>query len=51
MALAENLGYRQLVTAWRVLGLVGVARRRREWGEMRRRGLGYAPARGEPRGR
>jgi hypothetical protein len=51
MALAENLGYRQLLTAWRVLGLVDVARRRRGWGEMRRRGLGYAPARGESRGR
>jgi cellulose synthase/poly-beta-1,6-N-acetylglucosamine synthase-like glycosyltransferase len=51
MALAENLGYRQLLTAWRVLGLVDVARRRRGWGEMHRRGLGYAPARGESRGR
>jgi hypothetical protein len=51
MALAENVGYRQLLTAWRVLGLVDVARRRRGWGEMHRRGLGYAPARGESRGR
>jgi cellulose synthase/poly-beta-1,6-N-acetylglucosamine synthase-like glycosyltransferase len=51
MALAENLGYRQLLTAWRVLGLVDVARGRSGWGEMRRRGLGYVPARGESRGR
>jgi hypothetical protein len=49
MALAENLGYRQLLTAWRVLA--DVARGRRGWGEMRRRGLGYAPARGTSRGR
>jgi cellulose synthase/poly-beta-1,6-N-acetylglucosamine synthase-like glycosyltransferase len=51
MALAENLGYRQLLTVWRVLALVDVARRRRGWGEMRRRGLGYAPSRGAARGR
>lgn len=51
MALAENFGYRQLLTAWRVLGLVDLARKRKGWGEMRRRGLGYAPAGGEPRGR
>ena len=51
MALAENLGYRQLTTLWRVLGSIDAARRRRGWGEMRRRGLGYAPARGASRGR
>ena len=51
MSLVENLGYRQLATLWRVLALVDVARRRGGWGEVRRRGLGYAPARGASRGR
>jgi cellulose synthase/poly-beta-1,6-N-acetylglucosamine synthase-like glycosyltransferase len=50
-ALAENLGYRQLQILWRVRALVDVARGRKEWGEMQRRGLGYAPARGASRGR
>ena len=44
-ALAENMGYRQLGTVWRVQAYLDLARRRKEWGEMRRRGLGYAPAR------
>jgi cellulose synthase/poly-beta-1,6-N-acetylglucosamine synthase-like glycosyltransferase len=35
----ENFGYRQLVDVWRLLGLVDAARRKRSWGEMRRRGL------------
>jgi cellulose synthase/poly-beta-1,6-N-acetylglucosamine synthase-like glycosyltransferase len=50
-AIGENLGYRQLVTVWRVLGLVDIARRRKGWGEMRRRGLGYAPLSGASEGR
>jgi cellulose synthase/poly-beta-1,6-N-acetylglucosamine synthase-like glycosyltransferase len=50
-ALIENVGYRQLNTVWRVLGLVDVARGRRGWGGMQRRGLGYAPARSSPPGR
>jgi cellulose synthase/poly-beta-1,6-N-acetylglucosamine synthase-like glycosyltransferase len=50
-ALAENLGYRQLVMVWRALAFVDLARRRRGWGEMRRRGIGYAPAGGAPKGR
>jgi cellulose synthase/poly-beta-1,6-N-acetylglucosamine synthase-like glycosyltransferase len=49
MSFAENLGYRQVTTIWRVLGLVDVARRRRSWGEMQRRGLGYAPVRSRGR--
>jgi cellulose synthase/poly-beta-1,6-N-acetylglucosamine synthase-like glycosyltransferase len=49
ISFAENLGYRQLTTIWRVLGLVDVARRRRSWGEMQRRGLGYAPVRSRGR--
>jgi cellulose synthase/poly-beta-1,6-N-acetylglucosamine synthase-like glycosyltransferase len=39
-AVLENFGYRQLNDWWRLRGLVDVARRRREWGEMKRRGLG-----------
>jgi cellulose synthase/poly-beta-1,6-N-acetylglucosamine synthase-like glycosyltransferase len=48
-AAVENFGYRQLLTLWRARGLVDLVRGRRHWGEMRRRGLGYAPA-GEPFG-
>lgn len=50
-ALAENLGYRQLLMVWRTLAFVDLARRRRGWGEMRRRGLGYTPAGGASKGR
>jgi cellulose synthase/poly-beta-1,6-N-acetylglucosamine synthase-like glycosyltransferase len=46
LAIVENLGYRQLTNVWKLLAFVDLARRRRTWGEMRRRGLGYAPARG-----
>ncbi|MHB1865584.1 MAG: glycosyltransferase family 2 protein [Candidatus Saccharimonadales bacterium] len=38
-ALIENVGYRQLADAWRILGLVDLLRRRRGWGQMTRRGL------------
>jgi len=38
-ALIENVGYRQLADAWRIVGLVDALRRRRGWGQMRRRGL------------
>ena len=38
-ATLENLGYRQLVTLWRVMGLIDVLRRRSDWGAMPRRGL------------
>ena len=48
-SLFENLGYRQLLAAWRMLAFVDLARGRREWGEMRRRGLGYEPAEGRYR--
>ena len=38
---AENLGYRQLTTWWRLVGLFQWASRRESrWGEMRRKGLG-----------
>jgi cellulose synthase/poly-beta-1,6-N-acetylglucosamine synthase-like glycosyltransferase len=45
-ALLENLGYRQLTDFWRLQAFVDIARRRHQWGEMRRRGLGYSPAAG-----
>ena len=38
-SVVENLGYRQLVTLWRALAVVDVARRERGWGEQRRRGV------------
>jgi cellulose synthase/poly-beta-1,6-N-acetylglucosamine synthase-like glycosyltransferase len=38
-SLVENLGYRQLVAFWRFLGFVDLARGRKDWGEMRRRGF------------
>ena len=41
-AILENFGYRQLLGLFRGLGLVDVIRRRRGWGEMRRRGLGHS---------
>lgn len=41
-AVLENFGYRQLVDFWRLLAFVDVARRRRSWGEQRRRGIGQA---------
>jgi cellulose synthase/poly-beta-1,6-N-acetylglucosamine synthase-like glycosyltransferase len=50
-AFAENVGYRQLNTLWRALALADLARRKRSWGEMQRRGLGYSPARSSSRGR
>jgi cellulose synthase/poly-beta-1,6-N-acetylglucosamine synthase-like glycosyltransferase len=48
-SVVENFGYRQLVSVWRTLGLLELARKRRAWGEMRKRGLGYEAA-GEPSG-
>ncbi len=41
-AFLENLGYRQFIGLVRALAFLDLARRRRGWGEMRRRGLGYA---------
>jgi cellulose synthase/poly-beta-1,6-N-acetylglucosamine synthase-like glycosyltransferase len=38
-AVLENFGFRQLVALWRVLAMVDLARRRRGWGVMERRGL------------
>jgi cellulose synthase/poly-beta-1,6-N-acetylglucosamine synthase-like glycosyltransferase len=50
-AVIENFGYRQLLALWRTRALIDLARGRRDWGEMRRRGLGYAPAGGPSGGR
>jgi cellulose synthase/poly-beta-1,6-N-acetylglucosamine synthase-like glycosyltransferase len=39
LAVAENLGYRQLLAFWRFVAFVDLARRKQGWGEMQRRGL------------
>ena len=38
-AVLENFGYRQLNDFWRLQAFVDLARRKRQWGEMKRRGL------------
>ena len=38
----ENFGYRQLVTFWRALAYVDLARGRKAWGVHKRKGIGYA---------
>ena len=38
-ALAENFGYRQINTLWRVLAIVSFLRKSTEWGDMERRGF------------
>ena len=40
-ALLEPFGYRQLTVLWRLRGVVGFLRKRRDWGTMERRG--FAP--------
>jgi cellulose synthase/poly-beta-1,6-N-acetylglucosamine synthase-like glycosyltransferase len=47
-AIAENVGYRQLVTLWRVVAFWDLIRRREAWGAMQRRGLGYSGTSGGP---
>ena len=44
LAVFENVGYRQLLAFWRVRAFVDLARGRREWGDMQRRGLTRPPA-------
>ena len=39
VALLEGLGYRQMTAVWRLRGLIGFARGRREWGVMTRSGF------------
>ncbi len=43
LAVAENFGYRQLSSYWRVHGMFSVLRRRKGWGDMTRRGFAPAP--------
>jgi cellulose synthase/poly-beta-1,6-N-acetylglucosamine synthase-like glycosyltransferase len=42
LSLFENVGYRQLVDWWRLRAFWHVARRRQEWGDMQRRGIGVS---------
>jgi cellulose synthase/poly-beta-1,6-N-acetylglucosamine synthase-like glycosyltransferase len=39
----ENVGYRQLVAFWRFLAFFDLARRRTDWGDMRRKGFVTMP--------
>jgi hypothetical protein len=39
VSLVEGLGYRQLTAVWRLRGLIGYLRGRREWGVMTRSGF------------
>jgi cellulose synthase/poly-beta-1,6-N-acetylglucosamine synthase-like glycosyltransferase len=39
LAVAENFGYRQLTTWWRVRGMLSVLRRKKGWGAMSRKGF------------
>lgn len=39
LALLEAFGFRQLTVVWRLRGLVGFLRKRRDWGVMERRGF------------
>ena len=44
-AVVENIAFRMLTDAWRLLAFVDLARGRRDWGVMTRRGLGYEAGR------
>jgi arginine exporter protein ArgO len=39
LAMLEHFGFRQLLTYWRVRGVISSWRRGKGWGEMRRRGF------------
>jgi cellulose synthase/poly-beta-1,6-N-acetylglucosamine synthase-like glycosyltransferase len=43
-AIAENFGFRQLLTIWRTRGLIDGLRGKQGWGAMERRGFGKAPS-------
>ncbi|MFN0166685.1 MAG: glycosyltransferase family 2 protein [Bryobacteraceae bacterium] len=46
VAIFENLGFRQLLTFWRVQGLIeGLKGKKGDWGVMERKGFGAAPGR------
>ena len=40
LAVAENFGYRQMTTFWRLRGMVNVMRKTKSWGRMDRQGFG-----------
>lgn len=42
LAVLENIGYRQATSFWRIGGVFSALRRRRGWGEMKRRGFAQA---------
>jgi len=44
LALLEVFGYRQLTVIWRLRGLAGFLRKRRDWGVMDRQGFASANA-------
>jgi hypothetical protein len=39
LAIAENVGYRQLNSWWRIKGMVAALRGKEEWGELTRKGF------------
>jgi cellulose synthase/poly-beta-1,6-N-acetylglucosamine synthase-like glycosyltransferase len=45
LAVAENAGYRQLSTYWRLRGMISALRRTRGWGTMSRKGFATEPER------
>ena len=47
-SLIENLGYRQLMTFWRAMAFVDLARGNKSWGAMERQGLRSDPHETEP---
>jgi cellulose synthase/poly-beta-1,6-N-acetylglucosamine synthase-like glycosyltransferase len=48
VAILENLGFKQLMTYWRVQGLVDGLKGKTGWGKMERKGFGNAPAAAPP---
>src|SRR5215470_17694338 len=44
VAIAENLGFKQLMTYWRTEGLIDGLKGKTGWGAMERKGFGTAPA-------
>lgn len=49
-AIVENLGYRQLVSVWRLLAFVDLLRKKQGWGTQKRHGLVRNPAVSLPAG-
>jgi cellulose synthase/poly-beta-1,6-N-acetylglucosamine synthase-like glycosyltransferase len=43
-AVLENIGYRQLNEAWRIIAFVDLLRRKRSWGAQKRQGIGRSTA-------